>query len=131
MVSLCLCSPLSISLALSVTADGTADRHPAAAPAGAAAASPQPAETRPAVRSALKPRHSSRYHFSAPAHPQCIPLPDWAHYQIIIVRPGLTLSSLAQRFIAKSLQFPRQAASFHSLQEQGWGLGRCLSLSRV
>lgn len=105
----------------SVTADGPADRHPAAAPPGAAAASPQPAETRPAVRPALQPRGSSRYHFSLHSHPQRTPLPDWAHFQIVIVRPRLLWSSMAWRFITKSLQFHRKTASFHSLQELGGG----------
>lgn len=105
----------------SVTADGPADRHPAAAPPGAAAASPQPAETRPAVRPALQPRGSSRYHFSLHSRPQRIPLPDGAHFQIVIVQPRLLWSSLAWRFITKSLQFYRKTASFHSLQELGGG----------
>lgn len=114
-----------------MTADGPADRHPAAAPPGAAAASPQPAETRPAVRPALQPRGSSRYHFSLHSRPQRIPLPDWAHFQIVIVRPRLLWSSLAWRFITKSLQFYRKTASFHSLQELGRGGGGLLSLSHV
>lgn len=105
-----------------MTADGPADRHPAAAPPGAAAASPQPAETRPAVRPALQPRGSSRYHFSLHSRPQRIPLPDGAHFQIVIVQPRLLWSSLAWRFITKSLQFYRKTASFHSLQELGGGV---------
>lgn len=46
---------------LSITADSPADCHPAAAPSGAAAASPQPAETRPAVCPSHQPNYNPRY----------------------------------------------------------------------